>query len=466
MKLRTRILTGFALVLAIVGGVGIAVVASQRDQLTDQLDRRLEAIVPLDRGGPPGPGPAPDGAPSPDEVGEVRDLGEPAAPISDVYIAEVTAGGDVTELVVGQLLETTPDVSSVTVDFGERRTFVSVDGVDGSTRFRVLAEPSPTGVTVVFAIPSTDVDETVDRLILTFALAALGIATLLGVLAWWVVRLGLRPISTVAETAHAVAEGDRERRAPELDERTEAGELAAAFNIMLDQRDAAEDRLRRFASDASHELRTPLTSIRGYLDLYAAGGFREEGQLDDVVRRMQDEAGRMGVLVEDLLQLARYDEGQQLALAPVDVAAVVTDVVANASVANRQRSITSDVPDGGVTAMVDRDRITQLVVLLVDNALTHAPDATVQVRASSTADEVRIEVVDDGPGMDAESADQVFTRFFRGDASRTRETGGSGLGLAIAQSITEAHGGSIELQTAPGEGCRFEVVLPSASGSA
>ncbi len=233
---------------------------------------------------------------------------------------------------------------------------------------------------------------------------------------------------------------------------------------MLDQRDDAEDTLRRFASDASHELRTPLTSIRGYLDLYAAGGFREPGQLDDAVRRMQGEATRMSDLVEQLLQLARLDEAQELDVTSVDLGRLVRDVVANARAGHPDREISVTAPaDGEAEVRVDDDRMHQLVAVLVDNALTHAPDAAIEVSARSSPDGLVIVVADDGPGLDQEDADHVFTRFYRSASSRSRTNGGSGLGLAIAHSIAEAHGGSIALRTALGEGCEFTVQIPSES---
>lgn len=453
MRLRTRILGGFVAVLALVVGVGAIVVAVQRGQLIDQLDRRLSEIVPLDRPGPPVHDP---GRPSPE--------GGVSEPITDIFIAEIDGSGATSTIVDGQLVPSPPDLSAIAEDRPTSRTFRFASSADGTTRFRVIAEPiRGAATTLVVAIPTTDVDETVEQLVVMFVVVTVSVAAVLGLLAWWIVRLGLRPIAAVAATAHAVAEGDRQRRAPELDERTEAGELAASFNVMLDQRDAAEDRLRQFASDASHELRTPLTSIRGYLDLYVAGGFRGQGQLDDAVRRMQDEATRMGALVDELLQLARFDEGQQLRFVPTDLGALVRDVVENARAAHPDRGIEADVPvEGRVVVDVDPDRITQVTVLLVDNALTHAPGAAVRVTVAEVDDHVELVVVDGGPGLDEEHAAQVFTRFFRSDGSRARGTGGSGLGLAIAQSIVTAHGGTIDLVTAPGEGCAFTVRLPTA----
>ena len=299
------------------------------------------------------------------------------------------------------------------------------------------------------------------NLIATYAIVALLVAGVLGLLAWWIVRLGLRPISAVTAAAEAIAAGDREQRAPAIDDRTEAGQMASAFNVMLDQRDEAEGALRRFASDASHELRTPLTSIRGYLDVYQAGGFREPGQLDDAVRRMRDESVRMGDLVEQLLQLARLDEARVLDVDSIDVGRMVGDVVANARAAHPDRAIEVAAPPvGDLIADADHDRLKQVVTVLVDNAITHAPDARIEVAASAEAGHLKIVVSDDGPGLDEDDASHAFERFYRSENSRSRASGGSGLGLAIARSIVEAHGGTIRLRSSPGRGCEFSVDVP------
>ncbi len=453
MSLRARILTGFAVVMVLVIGLGIAVVANQRSQLLEQLDRQLEAIIPLER-------------PAPPDAGIDRppvDIDRPVEePISDVFIAAVRPDGTVDVLVQGQLLDAVPDVSTFAGAPLDGRTFSTVDSTDGSTRFRVLADPVPgAAFTTVIALPTTEIDETVRNLAVAFVVVALLVAAVLALVAWWIVRLGLRPISAMTETARSISRGDRSERAPEIDERTEAGQLATAFNVMLDQRDEAEDTLRRFASDASHELRTPLTSIRGYLDLYTAGAFRVPDQLDDAVRRMRDEAQRMNDLVEQLLQLARLDEAGELHRTPVDLGHLIRDVVANARAGHAGRNIVVDAPaDGAVVVPVDHGRMTQLLTVLVDNALTHAPDATVDVNARSAPERLVIVVADDGPGLDQDDAAHVFGRFYRPVSSRSRTNGGSGLGLAIAQTIAEAHGGNITLRTAPGEGCEFTVEIP------
>ncbi len=460
MKLRTRILTGFAVVVALFVGLGIGVVVSQRNQLTSQLDARLESVVPLRPPRPEipqaGQGSAVDSAERP-EVAEPRQ--EPQRPISDVYIAIKSVDGAVEALVEGELLEVMPDVAELAL--AAERTFGTAGSTDDSTSFRVLAEPiGPDGDTLFIAVPSADVDATVQRLILVFTTAGLLMAALLSVIAWWVAHLGLRPISAVTETAKSIAAGEKGERAPDFDDRTEAGQLAGAFNVMLDGREASEDKLRQFVSDASHELRTPLTSIRGYLDLYAEGGFREPGQLDDVVRRMQSEAGRMASLVENLLQLARLDEEQPLNIAAVDVDELLGDVVASATVAHPGRTVELDVSGIESVAEMDKNKIGQLVAVLVDNALIHAPDASVRICAVHQPDELMISVVDDGPGLTNEETERVFDRFYRGDPARARTSGGSGLGLGIAQSIAQAHGGELSVKSSPGQGCEFVLRIP------
>jgi two-component system OmpR family sensor kinase len=456
VKLQTRILIGFAAVVVLFVGLGIVVVASQRSQLTSQLDARLEAVVPLrpPRSTPPG------GSETPAEQQPVEGVQEP---ISDLYIAVMVEDGTVEVMVQGQLLEAVPDIAGLGPT--PQRTFDNVDSVDGSTKFRVLGDPvGPNGDRVFIAVPRTDVDETIRRLMLGFAAAAVLIAATLGVVGWWIVRLGLRPISAITQAAQSITAGERNERAPELDNRTEAGHLAAAFNVMLDERGRAEDKLRQFVSDASHELRTPLTSIRGYLDLYVAGGFREPGQLDDVVRRMQSEAGRMSNLVENLLQLARLDEEQPLNISPTDVDQLIGDVVAGALAAHPGRTVKTQSSGAvGATVRIDRDKVSQLIAVLVNNALTHAPDASVWVEAISSSEALLVTVTDDGPGLSVEETDRVFDRFYRGDPARARATGGSGLGLGIAQSIAEAHRGQLSVTSKPGEGCQFKLHIPASS---
>jgi two-component system OmpR family sensor kinase len=283
----------------------------------------------------------------------------------------------------------------------------------------------------------------------------------MGLTALWVVRLGVKPIHDVTDAADAISAGDRERRLPSYPPGTEAAHLASAFNSMLDQKEAADERLRQFVADASHELRTPLTSIRGYVELYHRGGLSEQDRLDDAMRRVSGEAERMGALVDDLLLLSKLDRGLPLEVASVDVAALLADAAADARAVQPERAISVQTDDP-LSCTADPLRIHQVVAAIVANALVYTPtDTPVELVGARRDGAVVIEVVDHGPGLDADTAAHVFERFYRGDASRARSTGGSGLGLSIAKSIVEAHGGRIAVHTSPGHGCRFTIALPS-----
>jgi two-component system, OmpR family, sensor kinase len=242
------------------------------------------------------------------------------------------------------------------------------------------------------------------------------------------------------------------------DERTEVGRLGIALNTMLshiesafDQRRRSEERLRRFVADASHELRTPLTSIRGYSELFRRGADTRPEDLAKAMANIEAEAARMGVLVDDLLLLARLDQGRPLEREPFDLVAVVTDAVEGARAVEPERTI--ELTAGGPVEIVgDAGRIRQVVDNLLDNARVHAPDAAVHVRLAIEGTEAVIEVADEGPGIDPDVASRVFERFTRGDPSRSRGTGGAGLGLSIVAAIVEAHGGRVTASSDGGSG--------------
>jgi len=281
-------------------------------------------------------------------------------------------------------------------------------------------------------------------------------------------RLGVRPLADMAETAGHIAAGDLSQRVERADDRTEAGKLGTALNAMLeqieeafDERAATEERLRRFVADASHELRTPLTSIRGYAELWRAGGLRDADELGEAMRRMEQEARRMGLLVDDLLLLARLDQGRPLETAPLAFDRLVDDSVRDARAVEPDRPI--DVAVEPVTVVGDDHRLRQVVGNLLANARLHTPPGTpVHVTLRATGDRARLEVADEGPGMPAEEAARIFERFYRADKARTRAKGGSGLGLSIVAAVAEAHGGRVSVDTAPGRGARFVVELPTA----
>ncbi|NLU82284.1 HAMP domain-containing sensor histidine kinase [Rhodococcus sp. HNM0569] len=344
---------------------------------------------------------------------------------------------------------------------------------DSTPRWRVLSTTGADG-TVTVAVTLTENDETVERLIgLELVIGAI-VLVLLGVVGYFVVRRSLRPLAEVERTAAAIASGDLHRRVPERDSRTEVGRLTVALNGMLAQIQRAfaateaseesarrsEDRMRRFVADASHELRTPLTTIRGFSELYRQGAMTDT---DALMARIEGEASRMGLLVEDLLTLARLDSQRPLERAPVDLLAVASDAVHGARAVAPGRAISLVVLDGPGTAEVNGDdaRLRQVLGNLLGNALAHTPEsADVVVRLGTTERTVFFEVSDTGPGLSEEDAAHVFERFYRSDTSRARRSGGSGLGLSIVAALVAAHGGTVTVDSRPGEGATFRVELP------
>jgi two-component system OmpR family sensor kinase len=340
------------------------------------------------------------------------------------------------------------------------------------THYRVLVRPLQdvpfTGARVlVVAIPLTDVDQTLHHLLFVELLVAGCVLGALAILAWWVVHMGLRPLQKMGETAGAIAAGDLSRRVEPADDMTEVGRLGLALNSMLGQiehafaeRTASEARLRRFVADASHELRTPLTSIRGYAELFRRGANARPDDLAKAMQRIEEAAARMGVLVEDLLLLARLDQGRPLEYESVDLTRVAGAAVDDLRVTSPDRIVQFE-SNGAVVVNGDEGRLRQVLANLLENARTHTPPSTpIEVRVAVAGDDAVIEVRDEGPGMSQEDAARAFERFWRADPSRTRESGGAGLGLAIVSAITEAHGGRAEVVTAPGEGATFRIRIP------
>jgi two-component system OmpR family sensor kinase len=320
---------------------------------------------------------------------------------------------------------------------------------------------------MVVAIPMKDVDDTLHHLVIVeLIVAAIVLAALAGT-GWWLVHLGLRPLEQMADTAGAIAAGDLSRRV-DADETTEVGKFGIALNAMLVQieaafaeREASESRLRQFVGDASHELRTPLTSIRGYAELFRRGANQRPDDLAKTMRRIEEEAIRMGVLVDDLLLLARLDQGRPLEHETVDLDRIAADAVDDARASAPERDI-AYTRNGAVTVTGDELRLRQVFGNLLANACAHTPPETHIVCAvRNEGTDAVIEVRDNGPGMAPEEAAHVFERFWRADPSRTRTSGGAGLGLSIVAAIAHAHGGRAEIETAPGAGAVFRVRIPA-----
>jgi two-component system OmpR family sensor kinase len=349
----------------------------------------------------------------------------------------------------------------------------------------------------VDAVSLAEIGGTESQLILIDAGVSTLVLILIGVAAAIVVRLGLRPLTRMEQTAAMIARGDLSRRVESTDPHTEAGRLGIALNAMLGEieaalaaRTASEQRLRQFLADASHELRTPLTSIQGFAELYRRGGARPGPGLDEAMGRIESEVARMALLVGDLMLLARMDEERPLDRHPVDLLEVAADAVRDAHVRVPTRFVGLGTLDDSyntfepLTVLADEPRLRQVVTNLVANALQHTPDeARVEVRVgrpapSGTAGNgvpvaavgeplppgqpvAALEVVDTGPGMAPSAAGRAFERLYRADPSRSRSHGGAGLGLSIVAAIVRAHGGRVELWTTPGKGARFRVLLPA-----
>jgi two-component system OmpR family sensor kinase len=375
---------------------------------------------------------------------------------------------------------------------GQSQTFETVahDG-DTAIPYRVLARGLTDGSVSITGLPTTDLAATRIRLVQIEAVATIGVLALVALATWWLVGLGLAPLARMESTAEHISEGDLSQRVEPAGPGTEIGRLGSALNRMLAEieaafsaKDSSERKLRRFVADASHELRSPLTSIRGYAELLRRGTLTEPDEVTSAGWRIEREATRLSSLVDDLLLLARLDEGVGLVSSAVDLGQIAHEVVADARVADPDRLISASVPiDGPVIVDGDRNRLTQVATNLVANARVHTPPGTpieVTVRrrpprpddrppppgANPTdlppmrPEEVELEVVDHGPGIDPARVALVFDRFYRIDESRSRDRGGTGLGLAIVAAILDAHGGRCEVDPTPGGGATFRVLLP------
>ena len=396
-------------------------------------------------------------------------------------------------------------------------TPITVPGQSHGDRWRIIGiSGSLAGVsgTIVFGLDVSTEYTTIGQLADVDLIVSVVIAFVLAIVAFAIVRANLRALVEIEETAGEIAAGHLNRRVPERDPRTEIGRLGRSLNTMLSQIETAfhareeseaaahqsEERMRRFIADASHELRTPLTAIRGFAEYYrqrgglvrrwdrgqpaeaagagAVGTGLTPDDLDRIMQRVEKEAARMGLLVEDLLLLARLDQQRPLARQPVDLLVLAADAVHDAQLLAPARTIDLSVQPGAAFLVVgDEARLRQVIGNLMSNALTHTPDrtpievsvstGTLDPQAGDHTPAVILDVTDHGPGMTAEQAHRAFERFYRADQARTRTTGGrtiggSGLGLAIVRALVVAQGGVASVRTAEGQGATFRIALPLA----
>ena len=443
---------------------GIAVTTILRHDLMNRVDQQLLAAsrgwAHTPRRMPPPPQEAPN----------------PQRPPSNFYVRGIGPDGHVWTAVnqgdTEPALPANNDVGPVPVTVG-----LTPGSKASNVKWRAVSVRTSRGELITVAIDLSDMESTVRALIWSQFAIGSAVLLVLGVAGFAVVHRSLRPLAEVERTAAAIAAGELDRRIPQRDPRTEVGRLSLALNGMLaqiqrgvassersaEQARSSEDRMRRFITDASHELRTPLTTIRGFAELYRQGAARD---IELLMSRIESESRRMGLLVEDLLLLARLDAQRPLERRRVDLLTLATDAVHDAQSIAPNRPISMEVLDGPGTPEVlgDEARLRQVLSNLVTNALQHTPEtARVTVRVGTDDEHAVLEVADEGPGMKPEDAQRVFERFYRADSSRARSSGGTGLGLSIVDSLVFAHGGTVWVTTAPGQGSCFRVNLPRIS---
>jgi two-component system OmpR family sensor kinase len=351
---------------------------------------------------------------------------------------------------------------------------VTVQGTHEVHQYRLTdwAENSFNGQTVIFAIPIDDVPATLAQLLQLELFISLVVVAATALLAWLIIQVGLRPLRRMGVVAGDIAAGDLSKRVEPATTNTEIGRLGLALNAMLSQieaafaqRTASENRLRRFIADASHELRTPLTSIRGYSEMLRRGAAESPADSDLARRRIEEESVRMSALVDDMLLIARLDQGRPLETKPVDLYAIASDAASDARAVAPQREITLDAPEP-VMVRGDDTRLRQVVGNLVRNALVHTPSRTpIEIGVATHNGTAQLTVTDHGPGLRMEDKARIFEPFYRADPSRSRDSGGAGLGLSIVNAVVAAHGGRVDVKETSGGGATFEVELPLASSS-
>jgi two-component system OmpR family sensor kinase len=489
MSLRRRLLAavGAVALVALVAASAVTYV-QLRSFLVQRVDQSLEqAHIPFEGQArqfeDPGPGGTDFGGPG-SGPGDPNPSA-PGAGFPFVLFAEVrSASGDGVHRLSTSFdhgTAVTPSLPTRITGFtrqpdGERVTyFTTSSATAGGPPFRVRAEQLAGGSVLVVAQPIDDVVATLHRLfVVELVVLAVAVAVAL-VVGRWLVGAALRPLTDVERTAEAIAEGRLHERVPGENGRTEVGRLARTLNVMLGrierafaERDAteaelraSEERLRRFVADASHELRTPLAAVSAYAELFERGASDRPADLRRVLHGIRDETSRMGSLVEDLLLLARLDEGRPLAREPVELVALAADAVGTAATVGPEWPVRLRAA-APVETRGDRDRLRQILDNLLANVRAHTPPGTVtDVSVTAGDDWASLTVHDSGPGLPPAEVERLFERFYRADPSRSRSHGGAGLGLSIVAAIAAAHGGRVRAASRPGEGTSVTVELPA-----
>lgn len=472
MPLSTRLVSlVMAILLLGLGAASLLTTTLLKTYLINQVDRDLSTTYSTIAG----------------QILNDRGQGNDLLP-SDYYLALRELDGTVTPWVQSDtaINRGVPDLSKYLVNLADTAARppsdpFTTDAVITETKWRVLVRDVSTteGALVgeIFvALPLTDSLAIVAQIQRVLFLSGLAITLCGGIAGAVAVRQSLRPLANIERTAAAIAKGDLTRRVPPAPPTTEVGNLAQSLNTMLSQieqgfadREASEMRMRRFVSDASHELRTPLAAIRGYGELYRMGALPDKDALDDTMRRIENSATRMGNLVEDLLHLARLDEGRNLRFEPVDLAVLAVDSASDLHALDPSRKVRVLGLDGksavaSTTALADEDRLRQVLANLIGNVARHTDQGTpveILVGSNDSGTSAVLEVIDHGRGILPEHREKIFERFYRVDSSRNRASGGSGLGLAIVSAILAAHGGSATILDTEGGGVTVRIELPT-----
>ena len=452
MTLRLRLTCAAALLLSLVTLLGVLLVHSVASSELQQVDQQLKNALPVARTiGVLTPPPFRPIGSVPGSFNTSR--------ISAYYIAAITDGR---RNIISTPLDTVgaspQNPHAVSTSLRDLRIFY-VGSTATSLRWRAVLFAVPHSRTdLLIAVSLAQIDATMGHLRLIVILAWLVVLVVIVATGFWIARLGLRPIAEVTEVAEAITAGERTRRVTMVRTSTEAGQLAQAFNVMLDEQISLEEQLRHFVADASHELRTPVSVILGITELWRQGELRNGQERDEAIHRIGVSGKQMGRLVEELLLLARLDEGRPIFRAPVDLAQLIKEVARDSSATDPHRLV-AITGAGSVVIQGDSSGIRRVVSNLVNNSLRHTPhDATINVHLFANDGMASIVVEDSGPGMTREEASHAFDRFWRADTSRTQS--GTGLGLSIVRSIVVAHAGDVILQSDSASGTRVTVTLP------